>query len=72
MHFVIFYRQENTISMKWRDRKPNRHISTKSKISHSDNAKPHIGWTSTAFRQQHNSDVMALSLVVKITGPESR
>jgi hypothetical protein len=36
------------------------------------NAKPHIDWTSTAFRQQHNSDIMALSLVVKITGPESR
>lgn len=35
MHFIIFYRQENKISMKWRDRKPKRHISTKSKIGHS-------------------------------------
>jgi hypothetical protein len=35
MYFIIFYRQENVISMKWRDRKPNRHISTKSKIGHS-------------------------------------
>ena len=35
MHFIIFYRQENMISMKWRDRKPKRHISTKSKIGHS-------------------------------------